>query len=93
MVYAKSESPFGPFNNERVILRGNDTVGNGAGHHSVLQIPGTDDWYIAYHRRPVGDKHRDHRVTCIDRMYFDLETDEILPVVITAEGVEPRPVS
>lgn len=21
----------------------------GAGHHSIIQVPGTDDWYIAYH--------------------------------------------
>ena len=43
-----------------------------------------------YHRRPVNDTERDHRVVCIDRMKFDADGN-ILPVTITTEGVEGRP--
>ncbi len=64
-------------------------VATGAGHHSVLNIPGTDDWYIVYHRRPLSETSPHHRVTCIDRMEFD-ENGLILPVKITFRGVTPR---
>lgn len=90
VAYGRSTSPFGPFQREGKVLEGDPLIGNGAGHHSVLQIPGTDDWYICYHRRPITETHGNHRVTCIDHMYFD-ENGDILPVKITAEGVEARP--
>jgi beta-xylosidase len=90
VAYAKSDSPYGPFTERREILRSNPQIGNGAGHHSVLNLPGTDEWYICYHRRPIDETHGNHRVTCLDRLYFD-ENEEILPVVMTHEGVEPRP--
>ena len=59
-----------------------------AGHHSVMHNAKKDEWYIVYHRRPLGDTGRDHRVTCIDRMYFD-EQGFIKSVKITKEGVAP----
>jgi hypothetical protein len=34
------------------------TVATGAGHHSLMQVPDTDDWYIVYHRRPLTETHR-----------------------------------
>ena len=43
-------------------------------------------WYIVYHRRPLGETDRNHRVVCIDELKFD-ERGQILPVVITKEGV------
>ncbi len=64
-------------------------IGTGAGHHSVVRIPGTDDWYIIYHRRPLGEKDGNARVTCIERMYFD-EAGMIRPVKLTNEGVPAR---
>lgn len=90
VAYAKSDSPFGPFRRIGSILGSDFKVGKGAGHHSVLNYPGTDDWYICYHRRPLDRDHPNERVTCIDRLYFD-NNDDILPVVITNEGVEARP--
>jgi len=53
-------------------------------------VPNSDDWFIVYHRRPLGETDANHRVTCIDRMQFDAE-GKILPVKITVEGVEKRP--
>ena len=92
VAYAKSDSPWGPFVREGKVLESDPTVGNSAGHHSVLQIPGTDEWYIAYHRRPITETARDHRVTCIERMYFD-DAGDIVPVVLTTTGVDARRLS
>jgi beta-xylosidase len=82
VAYARSNSPFGPFVRHGKVLESDPMVGNSAGHHSVLQIPGTDDWVIAYHRRPINETARDHRVTCLERMVFD-ENGDIVPVVLT----------
>ena len=89
VAYAISDSPLGPFVREETILQQDSTVATSAGHHSVIHIPNTEEYYIVYHRRPLGETGRDHRVTCIDRMYFD-ENGRILPVKITFEGVEER---
>jgi beta-xylosidase len=91
VAYGIGDSPFGPFPRRGRVLTGDNVVGKGAGHHSVLQIPGTEEYYICYHRRPIEEDHPNHRVTCIDRMYFD-EEGGIVPVVITREGVPARPV-
>ena len=37
---------------------------------------------MVYHRRPLGEKDPNHRVTCIDRMEFD-ENGRIKQVIIT----------
>lgn len=89
VAYAVSESPFGPFKRIGKILQQDPEVATGAGHHSVINIPGTDEWYIIYHRRPLGDNVPYHRQTCIDRMYFD-ENGFIKPVIMTFRGVERR---
>jgi beta-xylosidase len=87
VAYAISDSPFGPFKRVAKILQQDPKIATGAGHHSVIQIPGTDQWYIIYHRRPLTETDGNSRETCIDRMYFD-EQGKIKPVIITNEGVE-----
>jgi predicted GH43/DUF377 family glycosyl hydrolase len=89
VAYATSLSPLGPFKRIGKILQQDPAVATGAGHHSVLHIPGSDDWYIIYHRRPLQTKDGNHRETCIDRMYFN-EDGTIQPVKITFEGVKRR---
>ena len=89
VAYAIADSPFGPFNRIATILQQDSTIARGAGHHSVLHVPNTEDYYIVYHRRPLNDNTRDHRVTCIDRMTFD-ENGFINPVKMTFEGVPAR---
>ncbi len=91
VAYATSASPMGPFKRPagltpQPVLKGDQLV-KGAGHHSVVQVPGKDEWYIAYHRFhiPGGDGY--NRETCISRMYFD-KKGNILPVNIY-EKVEP----
>lgn len=89
VAYARANSIFGPFERETTILEADSSIATGAGHHSVLNIPGTDEWYIVYHRRPIPNLDRDHRVTCIDRLYFN-EDGSIRPVKMTFEGVRRR---
>lgn len=91
VAYAIADSPFGPFERIGKILQQDPAVATGAGHHSVIRVPGKDEYYIVYHRRPLGDEDMNHRQTCIDRMTFD-ENGLIRPVRITFEGVAPVPI-
>lgn len=86
VAYAIASSPLGPFTRIGKILQQDPEVATGAGHHSIIEVPGRDEWYIMYHRRPLGETDRDHRVVCIDKMEFDAE-GKIRPVKITFEGV------
>ncbi len=90
VAYAVADSPFGPFERVGKILQQDPEIATGAGHHSVMQVPGKDQWYIIYHRRPLTETDRDHRVTCIDEMHFD-EDGMIKPVKITNTGVARNP--
>jgi len=87
VAYAIADSPFGPFKRVGKILQQDPKIATGAGHHSVIQLPGKDQWFIVYHRRPLTETDGNSRETCIDRMYFD-KNGNIKPVVITNEGVE-----
>lgn len=89
VAYAIADSPFGPFKREEVILKQDSTIATGAGHHSVLHVPNSDDYYMVYHRRPLGETDASSRETCIDKMYFDAD-GRIKPMVMTVEGVEAR---
>jgi len=90
VAYAIADSPHGPFQRIGKVLQQDPKVATGAGHHSVLKVPGKDEWYIVYHRRPLGETDGNHRVTCIERMTFD-QNGHIEPVQLTFEGVEARP--
>jgi hypothetical protein len=89
VAYAIAESPFGPFKRIAKVLKQDPMVATGAGHHSVIQVPGSEEYYIVYHRRPLGERDGNSRVTCIDRMEFD-EDGLIKPIRITHEGVPAR---
>jgi beta-xylosidase len=82
VAYAIADSPLGPFKRIGKILQQDPEIATGAGHHSVIRIPGKDEWYIVYHRRPLDDTARDHRVTCIDKMEFNPD-GTIKPVKMT----------
>ncbi len=81
VIYTKADSPVGPFVGGTKILQTDNVVAKGPGHHGFLQIEGTDDYLIVYHRRPMEETDGNSRVVCIDRMYF--ENGEIKPVVMT----------
>jgi beta-xylosidase len=86
VAYAMSESIFGPFERIGTVLQQDTAVATGAGHHSVIALPRRDEWFIVYHRRPLGETDANHRVVCIDRMWFD-EKGLIRPVKITNQSV------
>jgi len=92
VAYAVGSSPFGPFERVGKILQQDSTVATGAGHHSVLQSPASGNWYIVYHRRPLGETDRNHRVVSVDELHFD-ERGFIQPVKITKDGVKPDPLA
>ena len=50
VAYAIADNPLGPFKRIGKILQQDPNIAVGAGHHSVLNIPGTDEYYIVYHR-------------------------------------------
>ncbi len=87
VAYAIADSPFGPFERVGKILQQDSAIATGAGHHSVIHADKKNKWFIVYHRRPLGETNGNHRVTCIDEMFFD-EKGFIKPVKMTFEGVK-----
>ena len=89
VAYGIADNVFGPFERKATVLEADSTVATGAGHHSVMNIHGTDEWYIVYHRRPIPNLDRDHRVVCIDKLKFNSDGD-IQQVKMTFEGVKRK---
>ncbi|MBD8680105.1 family 43 glycosylhydrolase [Sphingomonas sp. CFBP 13720] len=89
VAYATGSSPLGPFTARGKIMQQDPRIARGAGHHSAICFPGTDDWYIVYHRRPLNETDGNHRQVAIERMYFN-EDGSIAPVVLTTEGAKAR---
>ncbi|REA63164.1 arabinan endo-1,5-alpha-L-arabinosidase [Dyadobacter luteus] len=89
VAYAIADSPFGPFKRIDRILQQDPEVARGAGHHSIIQGPGKDQYYIVYHRRPLTETDGNHRETCIEVMTFN-ENGLINPVKITTTGVKKQ---
>lgn len=92
--YATSTSPTGPWTYRGLVLEKDASQGIlGTGHSSIVQVPGTDEWYIAYHRfayptlsSPIGDGT--HRETTVDRVTFG--TDGLMQKVVpTLDSVDP----
>lgn len=88
VAYAMADKITDSFERIGTILQSDENVATGAGHNSVINVPGTDKWYIVYHRRPIPNEGRDHRVTCIDKLEFN-DDGTIKQVKMTFEGVEP----
>lgn len=80
VAYGTSNSPLGPFKkaDANPILQQKGAV-LGAGHHSIVQIPGRDEWVIAYHRFRIPGGTGYNRETCLAPLRFD-EKGAILPV-------------
>lgn len=90
VAYGTSDSPLGkiqvadPCN---ILVQNPDKRIYGTAHNSVIQIPGTDEWRIVYHR--INEDFIDpdqkpgiHREVCIDRMEFNPD-GSIRPVTPT----------
>jgi GH43 family beta-xylosidase len=89
VAYATGSSPTGPWTKRGVILEKDLSLGiKGPGHHSVVQVPGTDDWYIAYHRFAIPGGDGTHRETTVDKLEFDAD-GLIKKVVPTLSSIDP----
>ena len=94
VAYATGPSPLGPWTKRGTILSKRPEYGiKATGHHSVVNVPGTDDWYMVYHRFALNGPGKAggdgmHRETTIDRMRFAAD-GTILPVVPTLESIKP----
>lgn len=90
VAYGTSKSPLGPIEvaKEPIVLIQNPELEiYGPAHNSILQKPGTDEWYIIYHRINKNYIEREkspgtHREVCIDRLYFNPD-GTIKPVIPT----------
>lgn len=79
VAYGTSNSPLGPIQvatNPIVTIQNPEKGIYGPAHNSVICKPGTDDWYIVYHRinKHYLDKSLSpgtHREICIDRLEFN----------------------
>ena len=90
VAYGIAKTPLGPFDRISTVLESDTGIATGAGHNSVLNIPNTDDWVIAYHRRPIPNQHTNHRVVCLDKMEFNTD-GTIKPIQMTFKGVGEIP--
>ncbi|TQE26878.1 hydrolase [Streptomyces ipomoeae] len=89
VAYATGSSPTGPWTKQGVILEKDLSLGiKGPGHHSVVHVPNTDDWYIVYHRFAIPGGDGTHRETTIDKLEFDAD-GLIKKVVPTLESIDP----
>ncbi|CAM5513464.1 hypothetical protein SALBM311S_10713 [Streptomyces alboniger] len=89
VAYATGPSPTGPWTKRGVILEKDLSLGiKGPGHHSVVHVPNTDDWYIAYHRFAIPGGDGMHRETTVDKLEFDAD-GLIKKVLPTLTGIDP----
>ena len=95
--YAFADSPLGKLKkpeNNLVIAKDPGLGIYATGHHSTIQIPGKDEWYIVYHRFNVpkgitmGRAAGYNREVCIDKMVFE-KNGEIKQVKPTLKGITP----
>ena len=62
---AESDSPYGPFVYYDTVLKAGE-IADGPGHNSAFLREGK--WYVAYHRRTIGDGYCHNRYLCIDEL-------------------------
>lgn len=79
VAYGTSTSPLGPIKVAKdpiVLIQDAKKEIYGPAHNSVLRVPGTDEWYIVYHRINKNFIEREkgpgwHREVCIDKLEFN----------------------
>ena len=93
--YATASSPLGPLTigKDNIVIRKNLPAQiHGTGHNSVINVPGTDNWYLVYHRFTypkgitMGRSAGFNREVCIDALKFDAD-GKIIEVVPTLQGI------
>lgn len=94
--YGMADSPYGPVTsptNNFIVLR-QHWPAKGTAHHSVVNVPGTDRWYVAYHRHAIPDGGGYKRETCLARMEFNPDgtikpMDPMVPAFPPGSSGEP----
>ncbi|MFE0454610.1 family 43 glycosylhydrolase [Streptomyces sp. NPDC058914] len=90
VAYATGPSPTGPWTKRGVILEKDLSLGiKGTGHHSVVRVPGSDDWYIAYHRFAIPGGDGTHRESTVDKLEFggDGLIEKVVPTLTSVDPV------
>lgn len=91
--YATSSCITGNYTYHGVVLQKDVSQGILAtGHDSIINVPGTDKWYMAYHRFAIPGGNGTHREVTIDEVTFDAKTGLMNAVVPTLSSVEAFPV-
>ena len=94
VAYGTSTSPTGPIkvaSQPIVIIQDPAHRIYGTGHNSIVNVPGTDDWYIVYHRinpNYLNNGPGTHREVCVDRLTFNAD-GTIRRVTPTNAGIQP----
>ncbi len=73
--WGTADSPLGPVTvnaKDFIVLKKNGAA-VGTAHHSVVNVPGTDRWYVAYHRHAIPGGGGYKRETCLVRMQFNAD--------------------
>ena len=93
VAYGTSKSPLGPIEVAKdpiVLIQDPQHEIYGTAHNSEIQKPGTDEWYIVYHRINKDYIHFQpgvHREVCIDKLEFNAD-GTIKRVVPTHGGIQ-----
>ena len=92
VAYGTSKSPLGPIEVAKdpiVLIQDPQHEIYGTAHNSVIQKPGTDEWYIVYHRINkdyLRFQPGVHREVCIDKMEFN--ADGTIKRVMPTDGMK-----
>ena len=94
VAYGTSSSPTGPISVAQqpiVIAQDPSNQIYGTAHNSIVNIPGTDEWYIVYHR--INKKYLSngpgyHREVCVDKLTFNAD-GTIARITPTRRGIDP----
>jgi len=91
VAYATGNSPLGPFtkSQDNPILSQRGSI-LGAGHHSIMQLPGHDEWIIAYHRFRIPDGNGYNRETCLSPLRHGAD-GRLLPVDVFERAAPVTP--
>lgn len=90
-----SLSPLGPVIGNEILIEKDESHGIYAtGHHTIINVPDTDRWYVLYHRfnfparleGEYSDYYGVHRELCLDKLKFD-QNGRIVKIKPTLEGV------
>ena len=92
VAYGTSKSPLGPIEVAKdpiVLIQDPQHEIYGTAHNAVIQKPGTDEWYIVYHRINkdyLRFQPGVHREVCIDKMEFN--ADGTIKRVMPTDGMK-----